>query len=261
VARRAFLRTLVSRLFDPPLAAEVQPVRERPCIGAGSATSLVSVACRPRIAIMGLATFGCVTRPRPDDRFLTFGVFFTGIVVFLICTGTLLFLSSRRRRRKLAKIFVALVGAAVCGVLWILLVDTVLSATISGAMDALAMFLLGAVTMALVATGLLLRPSRLRELVGLSAIVIGFHALALPMAVLVAMFLRGAPWSPAASIRSALIAVILRIRSAADLPTIGLSVGGLLLGVFLVFVGERVLSRRPRRRSVPMRFDLNRPYG
>src|ERR1700737_1614006 len=42
--------------------------------------------------------------------------------VFLLSTGVLVLVSSRRRRRKLAKILVPLVAGSVCGALWILLV-------------------------------------------------------------------------------------------------------------------------------------------
>lgn len=256
--RGAYLGTVAGALFATPLVAEARSTGKRPRVGTRSGVSLASVAYRIGIAGMGLAAFGCVRTPRERyDGFLVGGVFFSAVVTFLICTGSLIFLSSRRRRRALAKIFVALGTASVCGALWILLVDTVLNATIPAAMNGLAILLVGVMTAVLVASSLLLKANRLRELVGLSAMVIGFHALALPIAVLIACLLRGAPWSPAASVRSALIALILRIRLAADLPTVGLSVGGLLLGVFLVFVGDRVLSRS-RRSSSRGRFDLSR---
>jgi len=62
-----------------------------------------------------------------------------------------------------------------------------------------------------------------------SAMTIGFHSLALPIA--------------------ALISLLVGSAQAGDLRTVALSVGGLLLGVFLVFVGDRVLRHRRRRRS------------
>jgi len=195
-----------------------------------------------------------------DVRFITVVLVLGAVVVFLVCTGLLVLVSSRRRRRKLAKIGVAVVTGLMCGALWILLVDIVVNATMPGVMNEPAVLIVGVVTAALVAASLLSTSYRLHKVLGLSAMVIGFHALALPIAALFAFVVRGAQWFPAASVRPALTAVILRIRLTGDLATVGLSVGGLLLGVFLVFVGDRVLRRR-RKRSSRARFDLNRHHA
>ena len=140
--------------------------------------------------------------------------------VFLLCTGVLVLVSRRRRRRKLAKILVPLVAGSVCGALWILLVDTAANTAVPDAMNEPAVLAVG-VVMALGAASLLSLPNRLSEMVGLSAMAIGFHGLALPIAALISLLVGGA--------------------QAGDLRTVALSVGGLLVGVFLVFVGERVL--------------------
>jgi hypothetical protein len=191
-------------------------------------------------------------RPGPietDTRFVAVVLALSAVVVFLVCTGILVLVSSRRRRRKLAKIGVAVVAGLMCGALWILLVDIVVNASMPGVMNEPAVLTVGAVTAALVAASLLSTSYRLHKVLGLSAMVIGFHALALPIAALFAFVVRGAQWFPAANVRPALTAAILRIRLTGDLPTVGLSVGGLLVGVFLVFVGDRVLRRRRRRSS------------
>jgi len=167
--------------------------------------------------------------------------------------------SRRRRRRKLAKILVPLVAGSVCGALWILLVDTAANTAIPDAMNEPAVLAVGVVT-ALGAASLLSMPNRLRRVLGLSAMAIGFHSLALPIVALISVFVGGAQRVPAASSRPALTAVILGTRLVGDLPTVGLSVGGLLLGVFFVFVGDRVLRRR-RISSSRARFDLSRPHA
>jgi hypothetical protein len=211
----------------------------------------------------GLAGGLLATRPGPieaDIRFVTVVLGLSAVVVFLVCTGILALVSSRRRTRKLAKIGVAVVAGLMCGALWILLVAIVVNASMPGVMNEPAVLIFGAVTAALVAAGLLPTSYRLHKVLGRSAMVIGFHALALPLAALFAFVVRGAQWFPAASVRLALTAVILRIRLTGDLPTVGLSVGGLLLGVFLVFVGDRVLRRR-RKRSSRARFDLSRHHA
>jgi hypothetical protein len=159
------------------------------------------------------------------------------------CSISLNLVSSRRRSRKLGKIFVALVAlvaGSVCGAVWILLVDTVVNAAIPDAVNETAVRVVGMVTALLVAAALL-TPNRLSTVVGRSAMVVGFHCLALPIAACIAVVVRGAR---------------LGTGRAEDLLTVG--VGGLLMGVGWVFVGDRALSRRTRSRHRP-RFNLRGP--
>jgi hypothetical protein len=189
VDRRAFISSFVGGLLTMPLAAEAQKSRAVP-----SGTSSPWLVALPFLLVAGW--------------------------VFLLSTGVLVLVSRRRRRRKLAKILVPLVAGSVCGALWVLLVDTAANTAIPDAMNEPAVLAVGVVT-ALGAAILLSMPNRLSEMVGLSAMAIGFHSLALPIAALISLFVGGA--------------------QAGDLRTVALSVGGLLVGVFLVFVGERVL--------------------
>jgi hypothetical protein len=77
----------------------------------------------------------------------------------------------------------------------------------------------------------------------------GFHSLALPIAALIA-FLVGGAQLKAGSVRAELSAVILGVRLAGTVATVGLSVGGLLAGVLLVFLGDRLLRQlRQARRA------------
>ena len=204
--RRTFLGSLASWLLAAPLAVEAQESRAVP-----SGTSSPGLVALPFLLVAG--------------------------VVFLLCTGVLLFVSSRRRRRKLAKTLVTLVAGSVCGAFWILLIDTAVNPAIPDAMNEPAVLVVGVVT-ALVAASLLSMANHLSEMVGLSAMAMGFHSLALPIAALISIVAGGA--------------------HAADLRTVALSVGGLLLGLFLVFIGDRVLRGRRMRSSRP-RFDLSGP--
>jgi len=204
--RRTFIGIWAGGLLTMPLAAEAQESRAVP-----SGTSGPWLVALPFLLVAGW--------------------------VFLLCTGVLVLISRRRRRRKLAKILVPLVAGSVCGALWILLVDTAANTAIPDAMNEPAVLAVGVVT-GLGAASLLSLPNRLSEMVGLSAMAIGFHSLALPIAALISLLVGGA--------------------QAGDLRTVALSVGGLLLGLFLVFIGDRVLRSRRMRSSRP-RFDLSGP--
>jgi len=209
---------------------------------------------------MGLTAAGCVTRRTAADfQFPLVELAFLLFVatLFLLCTGFLVLVSSRRRRRKIAKILVAFGAGSVCGALWILLVGTVVSAADYDGLDEPLVLIVGLVA-AVVAAFLLSTPDKLTEVAGLSAMAIGLHSLAVPLAVLISFLVARGEGFPSASARPPLGAVILGIRFAGDLRTIGLSIGGLLVGLCFVFVGDRVLLRRRVRRSRP-RFHLGRP--
>jgi hypothetical protein len=175
----------------------------------------------------------------------------------LLCPGFLVLVSPRRRRRKVAKLLVVFGAGSVCGALWVLLVNTVGNAADSDTLDEPAGLVVGLVAAA-AAAFLLSAPDSLTEVAGLSAITIGLHSLALPLAALLSFLLAGAHWVPTAGVRPPLMAVILGARFAGDLRTVGLSIGGLLFGLCFVFVGDRVLLRRRLRRSRP-RCPLGRP--
>jgi hypothetical protein len=163
-------------------------------------------------------------------------------VVALLCATVVVLVSRRRRGRKAARILVTLGAGSVCGALWMLLVDTVANTVSIDTISESAVLLVGVVT-ALVAVLLLSAPTSLREVAGLSMMVIGFHSLALPVAALSAFVVAGAAWLPGAS---------------AELRAVGLSVAGLLVGILLIFLGDQVLRPRRTRRSRP-RLDLSGP--
>jgi hypothetical protein len=171
--------------------------------------------------------------------------------VFLVCTGILMLVSTPRRSRRLAKILLALVAGSACGALWMLLVGTVVAPAWPDAMNAPAVRVVGLVA-ALAAAGLLAMPTRLSTVVGRSATVVGFHCLALPIAACISLVVGRGQWIHATGVLDTILA--------ADLHPIALSVGGLLVGVGLVFIGDRAFRRRRRRRSRP-RFDLSGPHA
>jgi hypothetical protein len=133
------------------------------------------------------------------------------------------------------KRLVTLVAGSVCGPFWILLIGTAVNPAIPDAMHEPAVLAIGVVT-ALVAASLLSMANHLSEMVGLSAMAMGFHSLALPIAALTSIVAGGA--------------------HAADVRAVALSIGGLLWGVCLVFVGDRRRRRRSRSRA---RVDLGEP--
>ena len=223
-------------------------------------TSLASWASGVSVAVIGLAAFGCVVvrATEPDIQaalpvLALFALLLVGGALFLVVSGILVVVSGRRHRRRLEKILVAVFAGSVCGALWVLIVATVVNAARPGAIMGPAVLGVGVVT-GLGAAILLSRPGSLSEVVGLSAMTIGFHSLVLPIGALMAFLVGGAQARPA------LAAVILGVRMAGDPSTVGLSLGGLLLGVLLVFIGDRGLRAAGRRmsRSRP-RFDLRRP--
>src|SRR5260370_2423893 len=210
MARRAFLTVLGAGLLAAPLAAEAQ-----------------EPSADPR----------GTRRPWLVDALPFFPFLLVAGVVFLLSTGFLVFVSSRRRRRKLAKMLVALVAGSVCGAFWTLLVDTAVNPAIPDAMNEPAVLVVGVVT-ALVAASLLSMANHLSEMVGLSAMAMGFHSLALPIAALISIVAGGA--------------------HAVDLRAVALSIAGLLVAVVLGMLGGR--APQPRRlRSSKARFDLGRP--
>ena len=220
----------------------------------------LSLPCRASILVMGLTASGCVTRETAADSqfpLVEFAFLLFVAVLFLLCTGVLVLVSSRRRRRKLAKVLMAFGAGSVCGALWILLVGTIASAAGYDALDEPTVLIV-AVVAAVVAAFLLSTPDSLTEVAGLSAMAIGFHCLALPLAALISFLAAGGQWFPAASARPSLTAVIFGTRFAGDFRTVGLSVGGLLIGLCFVFLGDRTLLRRRLRRPRP-RFHLGRP--
>ena len=211
-----------------------------------------SWAYRVSVAVGGLAVCsGCVEgrvagRHEPVSIALLALLGFGGVLL-LVFTGLAGILARRARRRRLLKMLIAAVAGGVCGMLWVLFIATIRAAARTAAMTDPPLVAVG-VAVTLSAAVLLSRPGRLGEVVGRSLMTIGFNSLALPIAALISFLVGGAQLSPGGA-RPELSAVILGARLAGDVATAGLSVGGLLAGVFLVFLGDRLLRqvRQARR--------------
>jgi hypothetical protein len=144
-------------------------------------TSSASLVSRARVAVIGLAAFGCVSATDPGSQSVISGwavlaFLLVGGALYLVVSGILVVVSRRRRRRRVEEILVAVFAGSVCGALWVLLVATVVNAARPGAMMGPAGLGVGVVT-ALGAAILLSRPDSLSEVAGLSAMTIGFHSL------------------------------------------------------------------------------------
>ncbi len=141
----------------------------------------------------------------------------------------------------------ALLGGAVCGGLWVLLVRMVLEAA-KPEMNTVRIIAAVWITSGLVVGALLMRSAAgsARQTWGRTAIVIGSHGLALPVAAVISFVVAGTRWSPNEVGNLELSATILGVQLAANPIAIRIGFGGFVLGLLLLSIGDRTL-RRPRR--------------
>jgi hypothetical protein len=208
-------------------------------------TSLAALGSRISIGVGGLAVCsGCaeVEGGGGDASAIIalLALFALAVVLLLVFAGLAVLVDRTPSRRRLLRVLVATVAGGVCGALWVLFIATIRATARPAALTDLPVLGVG-VVVAVSAAVLLSVPGRLREVVGRSLMATGFNSLALPIAALISFLVGGAQLSPG-SARPALSAVILGVRLAGNVATAGLSVGGLLTGVFLVFLGDRLLQ-------------------
>ncbi|MGH7349652.1 MAG: hypothetical protein ACREI6_06525 [Candidatus Rokuibacteriota bacterium] len=100
----------------------------------------------------------------------------------------------------------------------------------------------------LVMAALLSQPGPLRQVWGRAAVTTGLHALALPVAAAISFVVAGAQWSPSNPGALELSATVLGVRLAATPLAIRVGVGGFVLGLLLLSIGDRALRglHRPR---------------
>lgn len=146
---------------------------------------------------------------------------------------------------RLAKTFTVIAGGALCGGLVVLLAVTVVNAARPGALSALIALWVWVLS-ALGAALFLARAGTLRRTAARALMTLGFESLALPVAALTSFLVAGARLATTEGGRADLMAVGLGVRLAGSLGTIGLSIGGLGLGLLLVWLGDR--ARRTARR-------------
>jgi hypothetical protein len=203
---------------------------------------------RVSVAVLGLAVgFGCVevreAGPGQQPPIALLALLALGAVLFLAVSGLAAFVALRPRRRRLLKILVAVGAGGMCGVLWVLLITTVLHEVARPGLTKLVV--VGVVVASCVAV-LLGRAGHLREIMGRSLMTTGFHSLALPIAALVSFLVGGAQLGPGGSTGPELRAMVLGVQLAGSIETVGLSVAGLLVGVLFVFLGDRLLRQAGR---------------
>jgi hypothetical protein len=152
-----------------------------------------------------------------------------------------------------ARYRVALPAGAICGGVWALAAAIVLDAAGPGRIPMLVLAGVWAAT-GLAAAVVLSRPGLPRQRWGRAAIAIGLHGLALPVAAAISFVVAGAQWSPSDPGNLELSATILGVRVAASPLAIRAAVGGFVLGLVLLSVGDRAM-RGPRRPSILRRFS------
>jgi hypothetical protein len=232
---------------------------------AAPASRRASWASRVSIAVGPLSVCAGCARARVDAPaepvVIALLALFGLAILFPISVGLAVLIGRRPVRRRLLKILVSATAGGVCGMLWVVFIATICAADRPGVLTDPVLIVVG-VVVALSGAVLISGPGRLGEVVGRSLVTTGFTSLALPIAALISFLVTGAQVSPGSSSRSELSAVILGVRLAGDVTTASLSVGGLLAGVFLVFLGDRQLRhvRLARRRKAAATTPIRGPF-
>jgi hypothetical protein len=232
---------------------------------AASESRRASWASRVSIAVGPLSVCAGCARARVDAPaepvVIALLALFGLAILFPISVGLAVLIGRRPVRRRLLKILVSATAGGVCGMLWVVFIATICAADRPGVLTDPVLIVVG-VVVALSGAVLISGPGRLGEVVGRSLVTTGFTSLALPIAALISFLVTGAQVSPGSSSRSELSAVILGVRLAGDVTTASLSVGGLLAGVFLVFLGDRQLRhvRLARRRKAAATTPIRGPF-
>jgi hypothetical protein len=136
----------------------------------------------------------------------------------------------------------AALAGAVGGGLWMLLATTILDVARPGVMTIPVTLAVGGVT-GLAVAAFCWRPGTPRLIWGRVALTVGLHALALPVAAAIS-FGATAIWPPPETADLGLSLDLLGARLVGTPATVRLGVGGFVLGLLLVAIGDRALRRR-----------------
>ena len=136
----------------------------------------------------------------------------------------------------------AVLAGVVGGGLWMLLATTILDIARPGVMTVPVTLAVGGVT-GLAVAALCWRPGTSRLIWGRVALTVGLHALALPVAAAIS-FGATAIWPPPETADLGLSLDVLGTRLVGTPATVRLGVGGFVLGLLLVAIGDRALRRR-----------------
>jgi hypothetical protein len=143
-----------------------------------------------------------------------------------------------RERRNLAA---AVVAGLVCGGLWMLIATTILDVARPGVMTLPLALGVGGVTGLAVAV-FCWRRGTSRQIWGRVALTVGLHALALPVAAAISLGATGI-WPPPETADLGLSLDVFGVRLVGTPATVRLGVGGFVLGLLLVAIGDRALRR------------------
>jgi len=144
-----------------------------------------------------------------------------------------------RERRNLGAAVLAGLG---CGGLWILAATTILDVARPGVMTVPLALGVGGVT-GLAVAAFCWRPGTSRQIWGHVALTVGLHALALPVAAAISFGATGI-WPPPDTADLGLSLDVFGVRLVGTPATVRLAVGGFVLGLLLVSIGDRALRRR-----------------
>lgn len=140
----------------------------------------------------------------------------------------------------------AALAGAVCGGLWVLFVSTVMDIVGPGVISSPIAVGVWAAPALAVATWLS-APGTPRRSWGRAALVVGLHALAMPVAAAISLAASGL-WPPADAGDVGFSLDVLGVRLAGTPATVRLGVGGFVVGLLLVSIGDRALQRRAGER-------------
>ena len=151
------------------------------------------------------------------------------------------------RERTSRNLGAALLAGLGCGGLWVLVTITILERIRPELTTVPVMLGVGGVT-GLAVAAFCWRPGTPRQTWGRVALTVGLHALALPVAAAISFGATGI-WPPPETADLGLSLDIFGVRLVGTPTTVRLGVGGFVLGLLLVAIGDRAL----RRRGVPDR--------
>jgi hypothetical protein len=136
----------------------------------------------------------------------------------------------------------AVLAGLVCGGVWMLIATTILDAARPGVMTVPLGLGVGGVTGLAVAAFCWKRGTS-RQIWGRVALIMGLHALALPVAAAISFGATGI-WPPPETADLGLSLDVFGVRLVGTPATVRLGVGGFVLGLLLVAIGDRALRRR-----------------
>jgi hypothetical protein len=146
-----------------------------------------------------------------------------------------------RPHRETRNLGAAGLAGLVCGGLWMLVATTILDVARPEMMTVPVKLGVGAVT-GLAVAAFCWRPGTSRQIWGRVALTVGLHGLALPAAAAISFGATGI-WPPPETADLGLSLDVFGVRLVGTPATVRLGVGGFVLGLLLVAIGDRALRR------------------